>query len=88
MRIRTIKEPSWIYGDINVDGVVDVKDLYILSRNYGKTFSLLNLTGLIAIAGIHTIQTRKQNKPTNKKHSSTEPLEPLWEAFKKEKTKK
>ncbi len=60
VRIRTIKEPSWIYGDINVDGVVDVKDLYILSRNYGKTFSLLSLSGIAFIAGIHTYKTKKK----------------------------
>jgi len=62
VRIWTIKEPTWIYGDINMDGVVDVKDLYILSRNYGKTFSLLSLSGIIAVAGIQTIKKRKQNK--------------------------
>jgi len=62
VRIWVIKEPSWIYGDINMDGVVDVKDLYILSRNYGKTFSLLSLSGIIAIAGIHTVKKRKQPK--------------------------
>ncbi|KPV62804.1 MAG: hypothetical protein AOA66_1203 [Candidatus Bathyarchaeota archaeon BA2] len=63
VRIWLIKEPSWIYGDINMDGTVDVKDLYILSRNYGKTFSLLSLSGIIAIAGIHTYKTkRKQPK--------------------------
>jgi len=63
VRIWLIKEPSWIYGDINMDGIVDAKDLYILSRNYGKTFSLLSLTGIIAIASIHTVKKRKkQNK--------------------------
>jgi len=62
VRIWLIKEPSWIYGDINMDGVVDAKDLYILSQNYGKTFSLLSLSGIIAIAGIHTIKKRKQPK--------------------------
>jgi len=62
VRIWLIKEPSWIYGDINMDGVVDIKDLYILSRNYGKTFSLLSLSGIIAIAGIQTCKKRRQQK--------------------------
>jgi hypothetical protein len=62
VRIWTIKEPSWIYGDINMDGIVDAKDLYILGRNYGKTFSLLSLSGIIAVAGIHTVKKRKQSK--------------------------
>ena len=57
-----IKEPSWIYGDINMDGVVDAKDLYIVGRNYGKTFSLLSLTGIIAVAGIRIVKKRKQYK--------------------------
>jgi len=71
VRIWTIKEPTWIYGDINMDGIVDVKDLYILSRNYGKTFSLLSLTGIIGIAGIHTVKKRKQPKqPKQPKHPS------------------
>src|SRR3989304_6093603 len=39
VRMWTIEEPTWQYGDINQDGVVDAKDLYILSKNYGKTFS-------------------------------------------------
>jgi hypothetical protein len=66
VRIWLIKEPAWIYGDINMDGVVDVKDLYIVSRNYGKTFSLLSISGIIAIAGIRTVKKRKQNKhPSN-----------------------
>ena len=43
-----------------MDGAVDGKDLYILSRNYGKTFSLLSLTGIIAIASVYTIKTRKK----------------------------
>lgn len=60
VRIWIIQEPSWIYGDINMDGIVDVKDLYILSRNYGKTFSLLSLSGIIAVAGIRTVKKRKQ----------------------------
>jgi hypothetical protein len=62
VRIWLIKEPTWQYGDINQDGVVDIQDLYIVSRNYGKTFSLLSLTGIIAIAGIHTYKKRKQQK--------------------------
>jgi hypothetical protein len=62
VRIWLIKEPTWIYGDINMDGVVDAKDLYILGRNYGKTFSLLSLTSIIGIAGIRTVEKRKQNK--------------------------
>jgi len=62
IRIWIIKEPSWIYGDINMDGIVDAKDLYILGRNYGKSFSLLSLSGIIAIAGIHTVKKRKQSK--------------------------
>jgi len=60
VRIWLIKEPTWIYGDINMDGVVDAKDLYILCRNYGQTFSLLSLSGIIAIAGIHTVKKRKK----------------------------
>ncbi|HKZ93180.1 MAG TPA: hypothetical protein VJ249_01185 [Candidatus Bathyarchaeia archaeon] len=88
VRIWLIKEPSWIYGDINMDGLVDAKDLYILSRNYGKTFSLLSLSGIIAITSIHTIKTRKQRKPLNRKPSPTETLEALWQAFQKKKAKK
>jgi len=62
VRIWLIKEPTWIYGDINMDGIVDAKDLYIIGRNYGKTLSLLSLTGIIGIASIHTIKKRKQPK--------------------------
>ena len=62
VRIWTIEEPTWQYGDINQDGVVDVQDLYILGKNYGKTLSLLSLSGIIAIAGIHTYKKRKQPK--------------------------
>ncbi len=61
VRIWTIEEPTWQYGDINQDGVVDATDLFILSQNYGKTFSLLSLTGIIAVAGIH--QYKKPKKP-------------------------
>jgi len=62
VRIWTIKEPTWQFGDINQDGVVDAKDLYIVSRNYGKTFSALSLTGIIAIAGVHTYKKRERPK--------------------------
>jgi hypothetical protein len=65
VRIWTIREPSWIYGDINMDGIVDVKDLYIIGRNYGKTFSLLSLTGIIAVAGVRTVKKRKQSKQSS-----------------------
>jgi hypothetical protein len=60
VRVWTIKEPTWQYGDINQDGIVDAKDLYIVSRNYGKTLSLLSLSGIIGIAGVQTIKKRKQ----------------------------
>ncbi len=43
-----------------MDGVVDAKDLYIVGRNYGQTFSLLSLGGLVAVAGVHTIKKRRQ----------------------------
>lgn len=69
MRIRTIKEPSWICGDINTDGIVDVKDLYIVSRNYGKTFSLLNLSGIAFIAGIQTYKTKKKLTKLSPNHN-------------------
>ena len=62
VRIWLIKEPSWIYGDINMDGIVDNKDLYIVGRNYGKSLSLLSLSGIIAVAGIRTVKKRKQNR--------------------------
>jgi hypothetical protein len=65
VRIWLIQEPSWMYGDINMDGVVDAKDLYILGRNYGKAFSLLSLTGIVAIAGVRAVKKRKQNKQTS-----------------------
>jgi len=60
VRIWLIKEPTWIYGDINMDGVVDGKDLYILGRNYGKSVSLLSLSGIIGIASIRQIKKRKK----------------------------
>lgn len=62
VRIWTIQEPTWQFGDINQDGVVDAQDLLILSQNYGKTFSLLSLSGIVAVAGIHTYKKRKQPK--------------------------
>jgi hypothetical protein len=62
VRIWLIKEPTWIYGDINMDGIVDAKDLYILGRNYGKTLSVLSLSGIVAIAGIRIAKKRKQTK--------------------------
>ena len=62
VRIWIIKEPTWQYGDINQDGVVDAQDLFILSQNYGKTFSLLSLSGIVAVACIHTYKKRKQPK--------------------------
>jgi len=62
VRIWKTQEPTWQYGDINQDGIVDVKDLYIVGRNYGKTFSLLSLSGIIAVAGIRTVKKRKQSK--------------------------
>ncbi len=60
VRIWLIEEPTWQFGDINQDGVVDIQDLAIVSQNYGKTFSLLSLTGIVAIAGVHTYKRRKQ----------------------------
>ena len=60
VRIWVIKEPTWQFGDINQDGVVNAQDLYIVSKNYGKTFSALSLTGIIGIAGIHTYKKRKK----------------------------
>jgi len=62
VRIWLIEEPTWMFGDINQDGVVDAQDLLILSQNYGKTFSLLSLTGIITVAGIHTYKKRKQQE--------------------------
>ena len=37
IRIWTIQEPTWQYGDIDMDGFVDDADLFILARNYWKT---------------------------------------------------
>ena len=62
VRMWQIEEPTWMYGDINMDGAVDAKDLYIVGRNYGQTFSLLSLSGIIAVAGIRTVMKRKQSK--------------------------
>jgi hypothetical protein len=64
VRMWLIREPTWQWGDINQDGKVDIQDLYILAQNYGKTFSLLSLTGIIAIAGIHQHKKRKQQTQT------------------------
>ncbi len=60
VRVWTIEEPTWQYGDVNQDGVVDARDLYILSRNYGKTFSVASLGGIAVIAGACTCKKRKQ----------------------------
>lgn len=65
VRIWLVQEPTWMYGDINQDGIVDAKDLYIIGRNYGKTFSLLSIGGIAAIAGIRITKKRKQNKQSN-----------------------
>ena len=62
VRIWLIKEPTWQFGDVNQDGVVDAQDLFILSQNYGKTFSILSLSGIVAVAGIHQYKKRKQPK--------------------------
>jgi len=36
----------------------------MVNRNFGKTFSLLSLSGIITIASLQTYKTRKnQNKP-------------------------
>lgn len=40
VRIWEIKEPTWQYGDIDMDGDVDDGDLFILARNYWKTLPL------------------------------------------------
>jgi len=60
VRIWIFLEPTWMFGDINQDGIVDAQDLYIVSQNYGKTFSLLSLTGILAITGIYTYKKRKK----------------------------
>ena len=60
VRIWTIEEPTWMFGDINQDGIVDIQDVAIVAQNYGKTFSLLSLTGIIAVAGVHQYKKRKQ----------------------------
>jgi hypothetical protein len=60
VRMWVIEEPTWIFGDINMDGVVDAQDLAIVGKNYGSAFSLLSLGGIIAIGGIYTYKKRKQ----------------------------
>ena len=35
VRIWTIQEPTWRYGDTNQDGKVDAEDLFTLAQNYG-----------------------------------------------------
>ncbi len=62
VRIWTVKEPTWQYGDIDMDGDVDYDDFIILAGNYGKTYSALSLGGIVAIAGIYTYKKRKQPK--------------------------
>lgn len=61
VRVWAIQEPTWQYGDINQDGAVDAQDLYILGRNYGKTFSAVSLGGIAAVAGVHTYKRRKRD---------------------------
>ncbi len=60
VRIWTIREPTWQFGDINQDGAVDAEDLYIVSRNYGKSFSALSLTGIIGVTGVYAYKKRKK----------------------------
>jgi len=62
VRAWAVEEPTWQYGDINQDGVVDAQDLYILGRNYGRTLSALSLGGILAVAGMHTYKKRKQSR--------------------------
>jgi len=62
VRIWTIQEPTWQFGDIDMDGEVDLDDLFIVLINYGETFSVLSLTGIVAVAGIHIYRKRKQPK--------------------------
>ncbi len=62
VRIWTIKEPTWQYGDIDMDGDVDYDDFIILAGNYGKTYSALSLGGIAAVAGIYIYKKRKQPK--------------------------
>jgi hypothetical protein len=60
VRIWVIEEPTWIFGDINMDGIVDAKDLAIVGKNYGMTFSLLSLGGLLGVLGVQTYKARKR----------------------------
>jgi len=60
VRIWVIEEPTWQFGDINQEGVVDASDLLILSQNYGSTLSLLSLGGIIGILGVQTYKARKR----------------------------
>ncbi len=62
VRIWTIEEPTWQYGDIDMDGDVDYDDFIVLAGNYGKTYSALSLGGIAAIAGIYVYKKRKQPK--------------------------
>jgi hypothetical protein len=59
VRIWVIEEPTWMFGDINQDGVVDAQDLLTLSQNYGGT---LSLSGIIGILGLQTYKTRKRSE--------------------------
>jgi hypothetical protein len=60
VRIWVIEEPTWIFGDINQDGIVDAQDLVIVGKNYGATFSLLSLGGILGILGVQTYRARKR----------------------------
>jgi len=60
VRIWTIQEPTWQFGDINQDGVVDAQDLLILSQHYGWPLSLLSLGGIVGILGVQTYKSRKR----------------------------
>jgi len=39
---------------------IRVKCMHAVAQNYGQTFSLLSLTGIIAVAGVHQYKKRKQ----------------------------
>jgi hypothetical protein len=60
VRIWTIQEPTWMFGDINQDGIVDAKDLAIVGKNYGATVSLLSLGGILGLLGVQTYKARKR----------------------------
>jgi hypothetical protein len=62
VRIWAVQEPTWIFGDINQDGVVDAKDLAIVGKNYGMTFSLLSLGGILGILGVQTYKARNRSE--------------------------